>query len=186
MDSMAERVSTLVKPRGVWWGPLGRDERLWLSLAVIWGLAMFAMFALVWPLIGREQNDIRSYRMEPAEFHRRAEAYIAARRVGEVDGVPIVAAQPGEDVYLESMAFQWRPVLQLKRGQTYRLLISSRDLQHGFSLSIVPHSINYQALPGFVSEISITPEVAGTYPIICNEYCGLGHHLMLGRIVVAE
>lgn len=183
---MENRYSTLVKPQGVWWRALGRDERLWLSLAIIWGLAMFVMFTLIWPLIGREQNEIQSYRMAPAEFHRRAEAYTVSRQIGEVDGVPIVQANPGEDVYLEGMAFAWRPVIQMKRGQTYRLLISSRDLQHGFSLVIAPHSINYQALPGFVSEVQITPEEVGTYPIVCNEYCGLGHHLMLGRIIVTE
>jgi cytochrome c oxidase subunit 2 len=32
----------------------------------------------------------------------------------------------------------------------------------------------------------LAPEKAGEFPLICNEYCGLGHHLMIGRIVVKE
>ena len=30
----------------------------------------------------------------------------------------------------------------------------------------------------------MTPTKAGTYAIVCNEYCGIGHHSMLGRIYV--
>jgi heme/copper-type cytochrome/quinol oxidase subunit 2 len=32
--------------------------------------------------------------------------------------------------------------------------------------------------------LKITPNKAGEYRIVCNEYCGLGHHNMLGSIVV--
>ena len=51
---------------------------------------------------------------------------------------------------------------------------------------MAPHSINFQVLPDYVTVIQLTPEEAGEYPIVCNEYCGLGHHLMLGRIIVTE
>jgi len=183
---MATRFSSLAKPQGTWWRPLGRDERLWGALAVIWGLAMFAMIAFIWPTIGQEQNLIRSYRVEPSTFTAQTEQFIRTYQVGEVDGVPLVAPPPGGDVYLEALTFAWRPVIQLKRGETYRFLISSRDVQHGFSLVMAPHTINFQILPGFVTVIELTPEDAGEYPIVCNEYCGLGHHLMLGRIVVTE
>lgn len=183
---MAVRFSSLAKPQGTWWRSLGQDERLWGTLAVIWGLAMFAMIAVIWPAIGREQNRIQSYRIEPADFTALTDQFIQTYQVGELDGVPVVAPPPGSDVYLEAQTFAWRPVIQLQRGQTYRLLISSRDVQHGFSLVMAPHSLNFQILPGYITAIEITPEDAGEYPIVCNEYCGLGHHLMLGRIVVTD
>lgn len=183
---MAGRVSSLAKPEGAWWQPLGRDEKLWVGIVVIWGLSMFAMIVMIWPLIGREQNLIGSYRVTPAEFNDRTEAFVTARRVGDVGGVPLVEPEPGGDAYLVAQTFAWRPVLQLRRGQTYRLLISSRDVQHGFSIVMVPRSVNFQILPGYVTEVRLTPEKAGEYPILCNEYCGAGHHLMLGRIVVVD
>lgn len=183
---MTGRFSSLAKPSGVWWHALNRDERLWVGLAVIWGLAMFVMIAIIWPLIGPQQNEIKSARIEPANFRARTDAFIAANRVGEIDRVPVVAPPPGSDVYLEAQTFLWRPVLQLKRGQTYHLLLSSRDLQHGFSLVFVPHSLNYQVLPGYITEIEFTPQVTGEFPIVCNEYCGLGHHNMTGRIIVTD
>ncbi len=183
---MASRVSTLAKPRGVWWEALGRDERLWVWLTVIWGIAMFLMIAFVWPLSGEEQNRLRSYRVDPVTFAGQAEAFIQHYQVGQRDGVPVVAPPPGSDVYLDARAFAWQPVLQLKRGESYRFLISSRDVQHGFSLVMPPHSINVQVLPGYVTVLELTPEKTGEFPLICNEYCGLGHHLMIGRIIVTD
>ncbi len=183
---MASRVSALAKPRGVWWERLGPDERLWVWLTVIWGVAMFLMIAFVWPLVGEEQNRLSSYRVDPATFAAQTEAFIGRYTVGEIDGVPVVAPPPGSDVYLEARAFAWEPVIQLKRGETYRFLISSRDVQHGFSLVMPPHSINVQVLPGYVTVLELTPEKAGEFPLLCNEYCGLGHHLMIGRIIVTE
>ena len=183
---MGMRYSSLAKPQGSWWRALGRDEKLWVGIAVTWGLAMFVMIVLIWPLIGSQQNDIRSYRMDPTEFHNRVEAFSAAHQVGELVGIPIVAPPPGSDVYLEALTFSWRPILQLRRGQPYRILLSSRDVQHGFSLVMAPHSINFQVLPGYITEIRLTPEDTGEFQILCNEYCGIGHHLMIGRILVVE
>jgi cytochrome c oxidase subunit 2 len=183
---MATHFSSLAKPHGVWWKALGRDERLWVGIAVIWGLAMFMMISFVWPWVGRQQNGIQSYRITPADFHARVEQFTATYQVGERGGVPVVAPPPGSDVYIEAMSFAWRPIIQLKRGERYRLLMSSRDVQHGFSLIMIPHSLNFQMLPGYITQIEVMPEQAGEYPIACNEYCGLGHHLMLGRIIVTE
>jgi cytochrome c oxidase subunit 2 len=180
------RYSSLAKPQSVWWSALGPDERLWTGIAVLWGLAMFAMIVFIWPLIGHEQNNIQSYRIEPTIFHDRTEAFIAAHQLGELGGVPIVAPPPGSDVYLEAAMFSWRPIVQLRQGRPYKLLMSSRDVQHGFSLVMAPHSINFQVLPGYITEITLTPEHTGEYQILCNEYCGIGHHYMIGRVRVTE
>jgi cytochrome c oxidase subunit 2 len=32
----------------------------------------------------------------------------------------------------------------------------------------------------------LTPKGSGEYSVICNEYCGIGHHLMIGKIHVVE
>lgn len=183
---MAVRFSSLVKPRGTWWEALGRDERLWVWLVVIWGLAMFVMIVYAWPSVGARQNDIEGYRVDPATFHQQVEAFTAANKVREISGVPVVAPPANGDAYLEAQTFSWRPFLELKRGQSYRLLLSSRDLQHGFSLLFGPRSLNYQVLPGYITAVTVIPERVGEFPVVCNEFCGLGHHLMLGRVIVTE
>lgn len=180
---MNERSSTLIPPAGNWWQPLGRDERLWVSVVVVWALAMFVMMQFIWPAIGDQQIDFGSYRGDAKSFAAEAEAFIKANQVGEEGGVPVVAPPPG-DIYLTAERFQWRPILRLKRGQTYRLLLSSKDVQHGFSLQ--PDNVNFQVLPGYISAIRLTAKKSGNYPLLCNEFCGLGHHVMLGRIEVTE
>lgn len=183
---MANRFSALAKPQGVWWTAMGRDEKLWLGVATIWGVSMFFMIGFIWPMIGNQQNNIESYRIEPAAYHQLVTEFTEAHTVGEVDGIPVVAPEPGGEVYLEAYTFAWRPVIQLKRGESYTFYMSSLDLQHGFSLVMPGHSLNYQILPGFVLQVELTPEETGTFPIVCNEYCGKGHHMMTGRIVVTD
>ena len=61
--------------------------------------------------------------------------------------LPVVRPPPGSDVYLAGRLWQWWPLLELEKGQTYRLHISSMDWQHGFSLQ--PVNINTQILPGY-------------------------------------
>ena len=100
------------------------------------------------------------------------------------DGVPIVEIPPGGDGYLLARMWTFYPVIKLKKGQTYRLHISSLDLQHGFSLQ--PLNMNFQVLPGYDHVLTITPTSSGVFPIICNEFCGIGHHSMTGRIIVEE
>ena len=34
--------------------------------------------------------------------------------------------------------------------------------------------------------ITVTPTMSGEYTIVCNEFCGIGHHQMTGKIVVVD
>lgn len=178
---MLERTSTLIPPPRRWWGPMGRDEQTWVAVVLMWSVAMFVMIMFVWPAIGEQQLTFKSYRVEPAQFQSLAEAFIAEHQVDEQFGIPVVAPPPG-DVYLLGQRFQFKPILRLQAGETYRFLISSADVQHGLSLQ--PDNINFQVLPGYVSAVEMTPKQGGEYGIVCNEFCGTGHHLMVGRIVV--
>lgn len=182
---MSNRISTLLAPEGRWWSPLGRDEKLWFVLAGVWAVAMFLMIFLIWPAVGDGQQSFDGYHIGEGEFAQLTQDFIAEHETGEsIAGIPVVAPPPDSDVYLLATRFQFRPILQLERGERYRFLISSNDVQHGFSLQ--PDNLNYQVIPGYVLALEMTPEEAGTFQIVCNEYCGLGHHLMLGQITVVE
>ena len=56
--------------------------------------------------------------------------------------------------------------------------------QDGFSLQ--PENINLQIVPGYEMVLTVTPDESGEFTVVCNEYCGIGHHLMLGKIYVKE
>jgi cytochrome c oxidase subunit 2 len=41
-------------------------------------------------------------------------------------------------------------------------------------------------VPGYDYGLRVTPNAAGDFRIICNEFCGIGHHVMVGRVIVDE
>jgi len=60
--------------------------------------------------------------------------------------------------------------------------ITSADVVHGFQ--IVGTNANATAIPGYVSQFTTTFKKSGEYLITCNEYCGLMHHAMVGKVLV--
>ena len=98
--------------------------------------------------------------------------------------VPIAEAPHGGDAYLLASMWRFYPVLKFKKGQTYRLHVSAMDLQHGFSLQ--PMNMNFQILPGYDHVLTLTPTTSGEHNLLCNEFCGFGHHTMVGKIIVEE
>ncbi len=63
---------------------------------------------------------------------------------------------------------------------TFRL--ASFDVIHG--VHIPKTNMSTMIIPGFVSEVTTEFPYPGEYPAVCNEYCGLGHHYMWGRVTV--
>lgn len=60
--------------------------------------------------------------------------------------------------------------------------VTSPDVLHGFQ--IVGTNVNLTVAPGYISQATTTFETPGEYLVVCNEYCGLGHHAMQGKVVV--
>ncbi len=172
---------SIYNPPAGWLKPPTGAERLWVGLALSWCIVM-SIAMPYWHFYGKQNSTGESYKVTVADFDARLQQFVDSNRVGEVSGVPIVEIPPGGDGYLLARMWSFYPVIKLKKGQTYRLHISSMDLQHGFSLQ--PLNMNFQILPGYDHVLTITPTSTGVFPIICNEFCGIGHHTMTGRIIV--
>jgi cytochrome c oxidase subunit 2 len=168
----------------LWWKePIERVEIGWIVIAFLWGLFMF-LFMIAWHFIGGQNLSTETYRVRPEAYEAKVEAFAEQFQVGEEMGVPIVRPPPGEDVYLLARLWEWWPIVELQEGQSYRIHLSTADWQHGFSLQ--PTNINISVHPGYEQIITLTPIGNGAFGIACNEYCGIGHHLMTGRIQVYE
>jgi cytochrome c oxidase subunit 2 len=166
---------------GIWWKKVDRTEKLWLSIALTWCLILFAMMPL-WHWKGGQNPSFETYRITPAEYQKKVDAFVTQAKVGEEKGMPVATAQPGGDLYMLGRLWQWYPVLKLKKGETYRLHLSSMDLIHGFSL--FPLNLNFMVLPGYEYVLTVTPTESGDVYAVCNEFCGIGHHQMVGKIIV--
>lgn len=173
--------SGIVAPQGVWWRPAGKQEKLWVAIAFAWCMVLFAMMPFWHIRGGQNPSGIRT-RMTPEAYLARVFTFVEDYKVGEDNGIPVVAPPPGSDVYLLGQMWRWYPALELEEGVSYTLHLSSLDVNHGFSL--YPANINFQVVPGYDYGLSIKPNKPGEYRIVCNEFCGVSHHNMLGRIVV--
>ncbi|HEY2542982.1 MAG TPA: cytochrome c oxidase subunit II [Gaiellaceae bacterium] len=72
--------------------------------------------------------------------------------------------------------------LTLPKDRETQLRFQSIDVIHAF---FVPEfRENEDIVPGLTTTINVTPTRAGTYPVICNELCGLGHGTMRSTAVV--
>jgi cytochrome c oxidase subunit 2 len=170
----------------LWWKhPLDRVEGTWIAISLVWCLTMFAMM-VGWHVYGRQNLSTETYRTTPDLFSGKTQAMVDKFKVREETDqkIPVVHPAPGSDVYLIARLWEWYPMLELEEGKTYRLHLASMDWLHGFSLQ--PENINIEVHPNYEHVITVTPTKAGTYSIICNEYCGINHHTMASRLYVVK
>jgi cytochrome c oxidase subunit 2 len=72
--------------------------------------------------------------------------------------------------------------LRVPVGKPVKLIMTSRDVIHGFSLP--SFRLKQDVLPGQYTYLYLQPDREGSYDIFCTEYCGVGHSTMRGKLVV--
>lgn len=97
----------------------------------------------------------------------------------------VFETEDGVEVVMIARAWQWEPAeVTVPAGEEVTFTVTSADVIHGM---LVPETqINTMVIPGQITEVTQTFSDAGTYSVICHEYCGIGHHTMGGRIIVEE
>ena len=87
--------------------------------------------------------------------------------------------------------------ITLPAGKPIVLRVASADVLHG--LHVAGTNIGTQVVPGYVSQVRTTirfdsvaevgthnADGSVTVPLFCNEYCGMGHQSMFGRVRVTR
>jgi cytochrome c oxidase subunit 2 len=72
--------------------------------------------------------------------------------------------------------------ITLKKGEPVTLRLHSEDVTHGFFMRKL--KIDAEVEAGKTTDVTITPEVAGSYTTICDHFCGANHGNMKMTIVV--
>jgi cytochrome c oxidase subunit 2 len=89
----------------------------------------------------------------------------------------------GVTVTAVAMTFAFLPAeFHVPAGKPVTFRLTSADVIHGFE--IAGTNGNTMVVPGYVSQFTTTFATPGEYLIVCNEYCGTGHHLMSAKLVV--
>jgi len=173
---------SVTSPQPGWWStPLHREEKIWITIAVLW--CVFITLAMPWwHIFGTQNSSQEYYTINPDDYGAVVDKFIEQYTVGEEAGIPVVAPPAGADMFLRAQQWMWDPILKLKKGESYRLHLSSMDTLH--AMSIYPINMNFEVVPGWDYVLTLTPTTSGEFNIICNEFCGIGHHSMIGKIYV--
>ncbi|MED3551279.1 cytochrome c oxidase subunit II [Cytobacillus praedii] len=92
-------------------------------------------------------------------------------------------------VDVEAIQFGWKmSETEFKVDEPIEFHVTSTDVTHGFGIydSELNLIAQTQAMPDYTNKVYITFDKPGTYEVLCLEYCGLAHHLMIGKIEVTE
>jgi len=152
---------------------LHRSERIWL----IAGVAALIVFL---GIIGAAAIS---------------EGIVPPSRVQTIDPTKVAVTPPFDhpgvhrtgdravDAYIVAHIFSFSPsTITVPAGTDVTFYATSPDVIHGFF--IAGTAVNMMVIPGWVSSASHRFTTPGTYLLLCNEYCGSGHHFMYGSIVV--
>jgi cytochrome c oxidase subunit 2 len=74
--------------------------------------------------------------------------------------------------------------MHLPLGVPVTLNLTSADVIHGFWVPAM--RLKNDTVPGLVTTIRFTPRLAGRYPIICTQFCGVLHSDMDKQVLVIE
>ncbi len=148
-------------------------ERRWLALS---GLMSLTFVLLIAYNLATEGAHIAQ------RTTKAAPELILAQEVFADPGVRVLA--PGKiQVTTVAQAFAFRPSdVRVPVGAEIEFFLTAADVIHGYQIENT--NVNVELIPGEVANLRYTFDEPGVYRITCNEYCGIGHHTMLGSVTV--
>ncbi|MCH1627341.1 cytochrome c oxidase subunit II [Fredinandcohnia quinoae] len=89
------------------------------------------------------------------------------------------------ELNIVTQAFAFTPSeIKIPKGAEVKINVTTKDVVHGFS--VAGTNVNMMLEPGYISTYTQKFNKTGEFLIVCNEYCGAGHHLMSAKIEVTE
>jgi cytochrome c oxidase subunit 2 len=105
-------------------------------------------------------------------------------------GVPSIidltrASDEPKVIEISAKKFEFTPSqITLKKGEPVILRLSSSDRMHGFMSK--PLKIDTDIPADKSEDVTVTPDTAGDFTVICDHYCGTGHGNMKMKVTVVE
>ncbi|EYB69404.1 cytochrome c oxidase subunit II [Deinococcus phoenicis] len=161
---------------------LKRYESIWFGIAVV--ISLFLFVSVIVSFIsgtysaiggggGHHITGVTNGRLDPRNIAATPFAKPGLRE--NADGTL--------EAFVVAKAFAFDPpVLRVPAGRPVTIHVTSLDVMHGYEVEGT--NINASVIPGQVASFTTTFGRPGSHGTICNEYCGTGHHNMLGRVVV--
>jgi cytochrome c oxidase subunit 2 len=113
----------------------------------------------------------------------RRRMWLAGAAVAAVAAVAGVRAAEERVIKVTARKFVFEPAqIALRRGEPVVLELTSKDVLMG--MNIPDFKVRSDIVPWTTMKLRFTPDRAGTFPFICDIFCGDGHEGMGGEIVV--
>jgi len=167
--------------------PENKKLEWWLTVVTSVGVAaMLAPGLFVWGKFVDVPDDAAVVEALGQQWHWSYRLPGADGELGHSDATLITPDNPfgldpedpkgGDDVLVAS------PELYLPVDQPVKVLLRSKDVLHNFT--VTQFRVKMDLVPGMITHLWLTPTVPGSYEILCEELCGVGHFAMRGRVVV--
>lgn len=177
------------KQRRAKYEPENKKLEIWLTLATSLGVAaMLAPGLFVWADFVQVPEEAHEVEVLGQQWQWSFRYPGADGVLGAADSQHITPENPfgmveddpaGRDDVLVSGQQMHLPV-----DRPVKLLLRSKDVLHDYA--VAQFRVKMDLVPGSVTYMWLTPTVTGTYDILCEELCGLGHHVMRGKVVVDD
>jgi cytochrome c oxidase subunit 2 len=95
----------------------------------------------------------------------------------------IVHAQQPRVIRVVARKFVFLPSrIELRRSEAVTLEFTAPEVVMGFFAPAL--GLRAVIIPGEVARVTFTPDRAGTFPFLCDIFCGEGHETMGGELAV--
>lgn len=169
--------------------PENKKLEWWLTAFTAVGVAaMLAPGLFVWANFINVPDEAAVFEAVGQQWHWRYRFPGKDGKLGTVDARHISGENPfgidpkdsnGQDDVLVSS-----PEVHLPVGKPVKALLRSIDVLHNFA--VPQFRAKMDLVPGMVTFIWFTPSRTGTFDLLCNELCGIGHYAMRGKVIVEE
>lgn len=87
------------------------------------------------------------------------------------------------EVVLIGAAWAFTPAeIRVPAGAEVTIIATTVDVIHGIHIDNT--RVNFMLIPGQIARVTTVFPEPGEHLMICHEYCGAGHHLMYGTVIV--
>jgi cytochrome c oxidase subunit 2 len=169
--------------------PENQKLEFWLTIVTSLGVAaMLAPGLLVWSNFVTVPEEATEIEAIGQQWHWSFRLPGEDNKLGTIDSSYITQDNPfgmnpddpngQDDVLIASNE------LHVPIGAPVKMLLRSNDVLHNFT--VTEFRVKMDLVPGMVTYLWYTPTKVGEYDILCEEYCGVAHFAMRGRVTVEE
>ena len=165
------------------------NYKLEMNLAIFTTIGVVAMLApglFVWASFVTVPEEAEQYEVLASQWQWQFRYPGEDGQLGAADVSNVTETNPfginSQDPYGQDDVVVNDPNMHLAVNQPVQALLRSHDVLHNYT--VTEFRVKMDLVPGLVSYLWFDPTREGTYDILCEELCGIGHFIMRGSVTV--